>query len=207
MITLGFLYSKFFRRVVPGKSILHSSIDKTAKIYSGTKMYESSLGKYSYIGYDCSIVKCKIGSFCSIAEDVIIGGAQHPLNWVSTSPVFYKVNGGTGRHLGDLTIPEVAETTIGNDVWIGSRAIIMQGITIGDGAVIGAGAIVTKDVPSYAIVGGVPAKIIRFRFDENTISDLLNVRWWTLSDVELKKFSHLMNDPQFFCEALTKSSI
>lgn len=207
MITLRYLYSRFFRRVVPGKSIRNCCIDKSAKVYSGTKLYESSLGRYSYIGYDCSIVKCKIGAFCSIAENVLIGGAQHPLNWVSTSPVFYNVSGGTGSHLGSLTIPEVRETVIGSDVWIGARAIIMQGITIGDGAVIGAGAIVTKDVPPYAIVGGVPAKIIRFRFGANTISDLLEVRWWNLSDDELRKVSHLMSSPEILCKYLKNCSI
>lgn len=204
MMTLGYLYSKFFRRIVPGKSIRNSRIDKTAKVYSGTQMYDSSLGRYSYVGYDCSVVKCKIGSFCSIAEGVGIGGSQHPLDWVSTSPVFYKVSGGTGKHFGSFDAPVVKNTIIGNDVWIGSKAIIMQGVTIGDGAVIGACAVVTKDVPPYAIVGGVPAKIIRYRFDDKIVVDLLETQWWNLKDEELKKYSRYMNNPKELCKILLK---
>lgn len=206
-MTLGYLYSKFFRRIVPGKSIKNSQIDKTSKIYSGTQFYDSSIGKYSYIGYDCSIVKCKIGAFCSIASDVEIGGAQHPLDWVSTSPVFYNVSGGTGRHLGSLTISNIKETIIGNDVWIGVKAIIMQGVSIGDGAVIGAGAIVTNDVPPYAIVGGVPAKIIRYRFEESLIKKLLQTKWWNLNDEQLRQYSNVMNNPSLFCELLQNKDL
>ena len=84
------------------------------------------------------------GSFCSIANGFVVGGAKHPLNWVSTSPVFYNVGGGTGVHLGDLNIEPLKRTTIGHDVWIGNRVTIMQGVTIGTGVAIGAGAIVTK---------------------------------------------------------------
>lgn len=198
MMTLRYLYSRFFKRFVRGKSVLNSKIDKTAKVYSGCLFYDSSLGKYSYLGYDCEIVNCEIGAFCSIAGSVIIGGAQHPLNWVSTSPVFYNIAGGTGQHLGDLIVPKTKRTTIGNDVWIGHRAIIMAGVTIGDGAVIGAGAVVTKDVPPYAIVGGVPANIIRYRFDDKIITELQNSKWWDLPDKELRKKSIYMNNPNTF---------
>ena len=81
----------------------------------------------------------------------------------------------------------ILRTVIGNDVWIGKRAIIKAGVKIGDGAVVGAGAVVTKDVPPYAIVAGVPAKIIKYRFDEDTIAQLLKTKWWNLSDEELEK--------------------
>lgn len=201
-MTLGYLYSKFFRRIVPGKSIKNSKIDKTSKIYSGTQFYDSSIGRYSYIGYDCSIIKCQIGAFCSISSDVEIGGAQHPLDWVSTSPVFYNVSSGTGKHLGSLTVPGVKETIIGNDVWIGAKAIIMQGVSIGDGAVIGAGSVVTKDVPPYAIVGGVPARVIRYRFEESLIKKLLQTKWWNLDDAQLREYSKIMNNPTCFCDLL-----
>lgn len=204
MMTLGYLYSKFFKKIIRGKTILNSKIDKTAKVYSGCLFYNSSLGKYSYLGYDCEIQNCEIGAFCSIAGSVIIGGAQHPLNWVSTSPVFYNIAGGTGRHLGDLTVSETKKTTIGNDVWIGHRAIIMAGVNVGDGAVIGAGAVVTKDVPSYAIVAGVPAQIIRYRFDQEIIQKIKNSKWWDLSDEILRGYSKYMNNPNVFCDCLLK---
>lgn len=179
---------------------MNSKIDKTAKVYSGTEFYNSSIGRHSYIGYNSEVHSCDIGSFCSIANQLIVGGANHPLNWVSTSPVFYNVLGGTGRHLGNHEIAPLKRTIIGNDVWIGSRVTIMQGLNIGTGAVIGAGSIVTKDVPPYAVVAGSPARIIKYRFDENTIQKLLNSKWWELSDEELKLYSKYINQPMVFLD-------
>lgn len=201
-MTLGYLYSKFFKRVVRGKSILNSQISKLAKVYSGSLVYDSVIDKYSYVGYDCDVINCDVGAFCSIANGVIIGNDQHPLDWVSTSPVFYNVPSGTSRHLGSLEIPKGKRTYIGNDVWIGSRAIVMQGITIGNGAVIGSGAVVTKDVPPYAIVVGVPAKVLRYRFDESTIESLQSSKWWDLPDDKLRELSSLINQPEEFLKAL-----
>lgn len=199
-MTLNYLYSKFFKIILQGKSVRNSKIDKTAKIYSGTEFYDSSIGRHSYIGYNSEVHSCDIGAFCSIANHLILGGAEHPLKWVSTSPVFYNVSGGTGRHLGNNEIAPLKRTTIGNDVWIGSRVIIMQGLNIGTGAVIGAGSIVTKNVPPYAVVAGSPARIIKYRFDENTIQKLLNSKWWELSDDELKKYSKYVNQPIAFLD-------
>lgn len=201
-MTLSYLYSKFFKIVLQGKSIRNSRIDKTAKIYSGTEFYDSSIGRYSYIGYNSEIHSCDIGAFCSIANGLIVGGAKHPLDWVSTSPVFYDVEGGTGNHLGNHKIEPLKRTSIGNDVWIGSRVIIMQGLKIGTGAVIGAGSVVTKDVPPYAIVAGCPAKIIKYRFDADTIRLLLDGRWWELSDEELTEYSIHINQPNLFVNML-----
>ena len=193
-MTIGYLYSKFFKRVLRGTSILNSEIDKTAKVYSASSFYNSKIGRYSYVGYDSEVVNCEIGAFCSIANGLIVGGAQHPMEWVSTSPVFYDVKGGTGHRLGNLKVETPKRTIIGNDVWIGSRVIIMQGIRIGDGAVIGAGAVVTKDVPPYAIVAGVPAKVIRYRFDAETIDKLLKLKWWNWDEAQLRKYAHCFND-------------
>lgn len=202
MMTLSFLYAQFFKKVVRGKCVYNSKVEKTAKIYSVTHFYDSSLGRHSYIAYDCEINNCQIGSFCSIANNTNIGGPNHPLEWVSTSPVFCANGGGPKCHLGNLPEPIIAPTIVGHDVWIGARAIVMQGITIGTGAVVGAGAVVTKDVPPYAIVAGCPAKIIRFRFDEDTISRLLESKWWELSDEELANHANCMNNPKQFCKEL-----
>ena len=201
-MNLKYLYSKFFKIVLQGKSIRNSKVDKTAKIYSGTEFYDSSIGRHSYIGYNSEIHSCDIGAFCSIANGLIVGGAKHPLNWVSTSPVFYDVGGGTGSHLGNHKIESLKRTSIGDDVWIGSRVIIMQGLNIGTGAVVGAGSVVTKDVPPYAIVAGCPARIIKYRFDDDTIRMLLDSRWWNLSDEKLLKYSIYINQPNLFVNML-----
>jgi chloramphenicol O-acetyltransferase type B len=99
---------------------------------------------------------------------------------------------------------DITNTDIGSDVWIGYRAIIMQGVTIGNGAVIGAGAVVTGDVPAYAIVGGVPAKILKYRFDEMTRDQLESSEWWLLPDQTLHKLSPHIRDPKAFLEELEK---
>ena len=139
---------------------------------------------------DGRIRNLKIGRYCSVAKRVDIGLAQHPVNWLSVTPLCYFSNGG----LGDLhrksvhTIPfqnESGMTEIGNDVWIGDRVIIMSGVKIGDGAIVAAGAVVTKDVPPYAIVGGVPAKVIKYRFSESVIKRLLELQWWNYDLADL----------------------
>lgn len=114
--------------------------------------------------------RTRIGKFCAIAQDVIIGTGMHPINYLTIKSFIFKP-------MGYWTIPEENRVRfsnhkpvlIGDDVWIGVNAIIMDGVQIGDGAVIGANAVVTKDVPPYAVVVGVPAKIIKYRFDEKTI--------------------------------------
>lgn len=202
MMTLGYLYGKFIKRLVRGKCVYQSQVDNKAKIYSGTQFHCSKLGRYSYVGYDCEIIQCEIGNFCSVANRVIIGGAMHPIDYVSTSPVFYNADSGTGRHLGSLNVEHTKTTHIGHDVWVGSRAIVLQGVTVGNGAVIGAGAVVTKDVPPYAIVAGCPARIIRYRFDEETIENLQQSEWWNIKDEQLKMYSKYMSNPQTFCNKL-----
>lgn len=205
-MTLGYLYSRFFKRVIRGTSILNSEIDKTAKVYSGTTFYNSKLGRYSYVGYDSEVVNCEIGAFCSIANGFIVGGAKHPLDWGSTSPTFYDVKGGTGLHLGCLPMQETARTIIENDVWIGSRAIVMQGLTVGTGAVIGAGAVVTKNVPPYAVVAGCPARILKFRFDDELVDRFLRSEWWLLPDEKLKELAEFINAPTVFLDKIEKLS-
>ena len=187
-MTIKYLYSKFFKKIVRGKSILHSTIHKTAVVNSGCSVVNSSVGKCSYLGYDAEIVNCKIGAYCSIAGNVHIGGAEHPTDWVSTSPVFQKVkHSGPTLRYAEHELPSLKQTIVGNDVWIGFGAIVKQGVIIGDGAIVGSGAVVTKDVAPYSIVGGCPAKLIRYRFDEKTIAELNAIQWWNMSDEELSQ--------------------
>lgn len=150
--------------------------------------------------------KTSIGSFCSIGTDVSIGVGHHPLYMLSSSPYFYLNELGYKRK-NMPTHEEYYESppiTIGNDVWIGDRVLIMNGINIGDGAVIGSCAVVTKNVPPYAIVAGVPARIIKYRFPNEIINRLLKVKWWEKSDDIIKSIPYEdINSALEYLEKLT----
>lgn len=134
----------------------------------------------------------KIGSFCSISAGVqIFLGGEHRVDWVTTFP--FNILWKEAYHITGHPKSK-GNVHIGNDVWIGREAIIMSGVTIGDGAVIGSRAIVTKAVPPYAIVAGNPARIIRMRFDDKTINRLLEIKWWSWDDSQIKKVLPLLLD-------------
>lgn len=135
-----------------------------------------------------------IGSFCSIgsgAAFIMAGNQGHRNEWISTFPFFFMPEVPEFENAGNGYLP-AGDTVIGNDVWIGSEAIIMPGITVGDGAVIGTRALVTKNVEPYAIVGGNPAKTIRKRFDDDSIAMLLELKWWDWPAEQLKAAMPLM---------------
>jgi virginiamycin A acetyltransferase len=149
----------------------------------------AEVGAFSYFGPGCVFANASVGRYCSIGPGVQIGMTRHPAYWLTTSPIGYVPDFlNFERHLAadhdwtrTLPLQEYdlrPVTRIGNDVWIGSRAYIKDGVTIGDGAVIGAHSVVTHDVPPYAIVVGSPAKIIRFRFTEALIERLHRLAWW-----------------------------
>ena len=197
-MNLEYLYCKILKKL-KGRALLNVKKGREVKIYSGCQIVDSVIGDFTYCSYDTKINKANIGKFCSIASRVTIGAAEHPLDWISTSPVFEDVkNSGTNVRFATEKLPPVKTTTIGHDVWIGEGAMIKQGITIGNGAVIGAMAMVTKDVPPYAIVAGIPAKIIRFRFDKNTISALQESEWWNYDDDKLKEMGKYIRNPEEF---------
>ena len=177
-----------------GVACKHSQIHHTSKIEAGSQIVNSIFDRYSFCGYDCQIINCSVGAFTSIANNVVIGGAMHPMEWVSMSPVFYKGRDSVKKKFFEHMRPSDFTTTVGNDVWIGQGAILKAGITVGDGAVIGMGSIVTKDVPPYFIVAGNPARFIRKRFNEAQIEKLLSIKWWSWSDKEIQKFAPFFND-------------
>ena len=143
-------------------------------------LYNVQLGDYSYFARNAQVANTTIGKFCSIGPNFCCGLGFHPTDGISTSPYFYR-----GK------IEEHRHTTIGNDVFIGANVTILDGVTIADGAVVAAGAVVTKDVPPYAIVGGVPAEVKKYRFDAPTIAKLLEKQWWHAPAEEIEKVKEL----------------
>lgn len=164
------------------------------KVHRGASVRGSHIGRYTYVGPNSDVHDAKIGSFTSIGGNVKIITATHPVSeYVSTSPAFFSTRGQTVKtFVDDDLFSEMLEiegwsAIIGNDVWIGENVLIKGGVKIGDGAVLAMGAVVTKDVPPYAIVGGIPAKIIKYRFSESQIKELQKIQWWNKSDEWLKK--------------------
>ncbi|TOJ89525.1 Vat family streptogramin A O-acetyltransferase [Vibrio parahaemolyticus] len=133
--------------------------------------------------------KLKIGKFCAIAKDVkfIMNGANHNMSGFSTYPFFIFGNGWEISTPESGELPYKGDTVIGNDVWLGYDSTIMPGITIGDGAIVASKSVVTQDIPAYSIVGGNPAKILKYRFEQNVIDKLLEVAWWNWSAEKITK--------------------
>ena len=158
------------------------------RIYRRAFLRDTSLGRMSYVAEVSRIGFADIGAFSSIGPNVLLGGlGHHPVDRLSTHPAFYSARLQAGDTFSESdTIDELPRVRVGNDVWIGAGSIILDGVSIGDGAIIAAGAVVNKDVPPYAIVGGVPARIIRYRFDEDTIEALLEWRWWEMDNNQLQ---------------------
>lgn len=159
----------------------NTRIEKGTHIHSDCILNNSQIGCYTYISRKAIIQNTVIGNYCSISHELICGLGRHPLNMFSTSPLFYRKNNTFNIHIvEDSDFVEYSPIRIGNDVWIGARVTILDGVNIGNGAVVAAGAVVTKDVPPYAIVGGVPAKIIKYRHPVEKQKKLLDSKWWNL---------------------------
>lgn len=171
---------------------------KTTGIRPLAKMERSDIGKCTSVGSLCAIYDAKIGKFCSIARECYIGGASHPLTHISTSSCFYIKKNYTGTVYSENNYNWKSPVKIGNDVWLGVRVIVRGGVTISDGAVIGAGSVVTKDIGPYEIWAGNPAKFIRKRFDDETIKILLEIKWWDWEDAMIKEKAELFAFPDKF---------
>lgn len=192
------LPQRLFSKVSIFALVDQCTIHPTVAIQFGSRVYWSDIGKYTYINNNCWIINSKIGSFCSIAGNVMIGGGKHPLDFVSTSPVFYSERNILKRSFNKIDFEEYDKTIIGNDVWIGSYAFIKGGVTIGHGSVIGAHAVVTKDIEPYSIVGGNPARVIKKRFENTTIERLIKTKWWDYNDELLSKRASQFNNVEAF---------
>lgn len=173
----------------------NSKQNKNTKLYAPYKIKNSEIGEYTYIAQNSIINNTKIGKCCSIGPNLTSGWGVHPTNGISTHPMFYSKMEQNGMTLSkENKIKEVQSISIGNDVFIGMNVTILDGVTIGDGAVIGAGSVVSKDIPSYAIAIGCPIKVKSYRFDEDTIEKMKNIKWWNfpidkMKDVEVDFFN------------------
>ena len=172
-------------------------------VYAHTTIARAVVGDYSYIGGRSELKNCTLGKFCSVGPNVRIGLGMHPIDRVSTYPGFYSpFASGATKFFTDPTALESLPVTVGNDVWIGANAIINDGVTVGDGAVVAAGAVVANDVAPYSVVGGVPAKVIRSRFEQEMVDFLLDLRWWDLEEETLRKNGAAFGNPGAFRESL-----
>ncbi len=206
MLKLGFGIKKFLVSLIPNKRKRNSlmiklAIEKSTKL-NPANFLDCKVGRNTYAGKNVNVLNSEttIGSFCSFSQNIMIGPAEHPLTYLSTSPCFYTCLFGWKKRKNEVM--GMRPCHVGNDVWVGCNVFIKEGVTIGDGAAIGAGAVVVKDVPPYAVVGGVPAKVIKYRFDEKTIKELLELKWWELDDniIEEVPFEDINEEIKFLKE-------
>ena len=201
---MRFIVAKGLKIILNPPALNKCKIHKTAKICAKSELTYCNVDRYSYVGYQCFMVNTEIGSFCSIADRCSIGGAAHPISYVSSSPVFHA--GKNVFHVSFAKFPKIQtpKTIIENDVWIGQGAYIKAGVKVSTGAVIGMGSVVTHDVGEYEIWAGNPAKLIRKRFDDETIEKLIFSEWWNLAVEEILKLAPYFNDPNIFLSFIDK---
>jgi virginiamycin A acetyltransferase len=174
-----FRYKEFLKKgctIGENVEILSSNVEPNSRYAYHASVRFCDIGEYTSIGRYSKINNAILGKYCSISWDVTIGATNHPTDNISTHAFPYV------KRIGfvEQDNQRIIKTQIGNDVWVGCNAVILPGVIVGDGAIIAAGSVVTKDVPDYAIVAGVPAKVVKFRFDEKTIISLKELKWWNL---------------------------
>ena len=164
----------------PTARVRDSTFGRFCEVGAGTRIAETVFGDYAYVGEDGDIIYARVGRFCSIAANVRINPGNHPLDRVALNHFTYR---SAAYGLGDddaafFDWRRGSPVTLGPDVWIGHAAVLLPGVSVGAGAAIGAGAVVSKDVPAFAVAVGVPARVIRFRFPPEVIAALHRIAWW-----------------------------
>lgn len=178
----------------------------------GTSLSNTSLGFGSYVANHSYLVNTKIGKYCCIGPFVKTAIGTHPSRqFVSIHPAFFSNNHVSGlsyvkdtKFFGQIFSFGNYQIEIGNDVWIGANVTLLEGIKIGDGAIVAAGAVITKDVPAFAIVGGVPAQVIRYRFSSEQMEILLEYRWWEKDEEWIKNHADYFDDIEHYLEMASK---
>jgi len=198
-------YSNKYLKIGLYVSIKNSKIGNYVYLGSKTRLNNSEIGDHSYTNSDTHIGHTKIGKFCSIGSNVQFGMSKHPTDLISTHPAFYSNNKAFKTFSNKNHFKEYEEIILGNDVWVGSNVTIIGGVTIGDGAIVAAGAIVTKNVKPYEIVGGVPAKHIKFRIGETLIDKLIETKWWDKDEKWLEQNHELFLNKNNFLKSLKKN--
>lgn len=194
--------AKVLRAILQPPAITNSILAEHTKICSGTQVNDSWIDRYSYVGHECFLLNVRVGRFTSIADDCRIGGATHPMERVSMSPVFHAGKNVLKKNFSQFAPVVTPETRVGADVWIGAGSIVVSGVSIGTGAVVGAGSVVTKDIGPYEVWAGVPARKIRSRFDPDVMEGLLRSQWWDWEDERIARYAASFEDPAVFLEKL-----
>lgn len=166
---------------IPSDILNHNKVHSSTRIAGGASLKLCSIGKYNYIARRNSLYNVEVGNYCCFGPDIHIGGMQHSYWWYSMSPILSD----------ECKSPE--RTIIGNDVWLGAGCIIKQGVKIGDGAVVGAGSFVNKDVEPFSIVVGSPAKLLKYRFDEDVRDAIVKSGYWDKDPEEAKQILNQLN--------------
>lgn len=174
-------------------SLVHSDcvLEGYNYVSKNVEIQQSKLGIFSYVNYGSRVIHADVGRFCCIGPETLIGGlGSHPTNRPSTHRMFYSRARPEWRPFCQTeSFTEKSLTNVGHDVWIGARAIVLDGVTIGSGAIVAAGALVTSDVPPYGIVAGVPARLLKMRFDPVAIEHLLTQEWWNRPIEQLRELA------------------
>ena len=185
-------------RIESGVRIAGSHLEVGVAIHQAADLCDVKIGKYTYIARETAINRVEIGRFCSIGPRCLMGTGEHPVTRISTSPVFYSSFDQAGGRFSkdsdsDFGFAERRMITVGHDVWIGAHVFVRDGIKIGNGAIVGAGAVVIRDVPAYEVVGGVPARKIRVRFPTEVVEQIESIAWWDWPDDILREAQSLIS--------------
>jgi len=196
-------------RVLIGRNTVLKNVtfDQRAALGEGVRLTNVVVGRHTYFAHGCLLNNTSFGNFCSVGAGVKTGLGTHPTDeFISTHPAFYSLRKQSGStYAAKQHFQEEEKTTVGHDVWIGANVVILDGVVVGNGAVIAAGAVVTQNVSPFEIVGGVPAKHIRFRFSPEEIDKIQQSAWWNKDETWLKNnAASFLNKGEFFQSGIQK---